>query len=174
MKSIKFLKDSNTLTKVLFGMYLIVLAWVILLKADFTLEGLQTLRKINFVPFESSTIVNNKIYMREIYLNIIIFIPFGIYLSMLKDNLCLIEKSIIIFCVSLFFEVTQYIFAIGGADITDLISNTLGGIVGVLFYGFVLKISRNKEKTNKILNRFAFLGTMGVVLLIGFVGSTTI
>ena len=51
--------------------------------------------------------------------------------------------------LSLFFEVTQYIFAIGASDITDVIDNTLGAVIGILLYLGMKKIW--KEKTGKII-----------------------
>ena len=35
-----------------------------------------------------------------------------------------------IICTSLLFEAVQFIFAIGASDITDIITNSLGGIIG--------------------------------------------
>ena len=51
--------------------------------------------------------------------------------------------------LSLLFEVTQYIFAIGASDITDAIDNTLGAVIGILLYLGMKKIW--KEKTGKII-----------------------
>jgi glycopeptide antibiotics resistance protein len=65
--------------------------------------------------------------------------------------------------VSLLFELIQYIFTIGGSDITDLISNTLGGVIGIGFYIVFSRIL--KEKTNKILNILALIGTICFILL---------
>ncbi len=169
MKNIELSNRSKGLTTVLFVVYLIVLSWVILLKAGFTLEGLQTFRRINFIPLGDSVIVNNRIYTREIYLNAIIFIPFGVYLSMLKANWSFIKRALTIASISLLFETIQYILAIGGADITDLISNSIGGIAGIVFYKIVARVFKNKLRTNKIVNTFALIGTLVVMLFIGVV-----
>lgn len=42
--------------------------------------------------------------------------------------------------VSLLFEIIQYILSIGSSDITDIITNTLGGLVGVLVVSILRKI----------------------------------
>lgn len=44
---------------------------------------------------------------------------------------------------------TQYIFAIGASDITDVIDNMLGAVIGILLYLGMKKIW--KEKTGKII-----------------------
>ena len=62
------------------------------------------------------------------------------------------------------YEIIQFIFAIGASDITDLISNTLGGIIGVALV-YVLSIVL-KDKTHKILNRIAMVCTVLVVIFL--------
>lgn len=135
------------------------------MKTGFSFKDLHSIREVNLIPFAESVIINNRIYYREIYLNILVFVPFGIYISMLKPNWSFIKKILPIFLVSLLFEILQYVFAIGAADITDLIGNTLGGVIGIIFYFFVSKIFKNEEKTNKILNILALIPTIAFILL---------
>ncbi|MGO5093840.1 VanZ family protein [Clostridium sp. LCP25S3_F10] len=45
-----------------------------------------------------------------------------------------------IFSISLIFEVSQYVFGIGASDITDIITNTIGKIVGMGIYMVIKKI----------------------------------
>lgn len=61
------------------------------------------------------------------------------------------------------FEVLQFIFAIGGSDITDLLGNTLGGMIGSGVYVVFRKLFRTK--VNKILNSLASIGTLGILAL---------
>ena len=63
--------------------------------------------------------------------------------------------------ISLAYEQIQFIFAIGASDITDLICNTLGGLIGIALV-YVLSLVL-KDKTNKILNRIALVCTILVV-----------
>jgi glycopeptide antibiotics resistance protein len=65
--------------------------------------------------------------------------------------------------LSLLFEAAQYILALGTSDITDLISNTLGGMAGLAFYRAIEKIK--SEKTDRVL---IILGSIGTVLLLVF------
>ena len=101
---------------------------------------------INLIPFAGSVIVNNQIDFNEIILNVLAFIPFGIYIGMLKPNWSFLKKIVPIAGVSLLFEVVQFIFAIGGSDITDLMGNTLGGIIGVGVYIVFYKLCQYKSK----------------------------
>lgn len=124
------------------------------------------IRSINLIPYGSSVILNGKIDTTELIYNIIAFIPFGGYISMLKTNWSFIKRMIIIFGVSLLFEITQFIFGLGAFDITDLINNTLGGVIGILIYFILNKIFKSDLKLNKVINIFASLGTICLVLLL--------
>jgi glycopeptide antibiotics resistance protein len=159
-------KNKNNQVKLTFGLfivYLTVLIWIILFKMQFSFNTLPQFRGLNLIPFAGSVIKNNHLDYNEIILNMIVFIPFGLYLSMINLNWSFWKKIIPIAGVSLLFELLQFIFEIGGSDITDLISNTLGGTVGISFYIIFSKIL--KERTNKILNLLALIGTICIVLL---------
>lgn len=63
---------------------------------------------------------------------------------------------------------TQYIFAIGASDITDVIDNTLGAVIGILLYLGMKKIW--KEKTGKIITILgAVLEVLFLALLLFYV-----
>lgn len=154
------------LTGILLVVYLMVLSWIILFKMQFDISLLKNMnfRSVNLIPFADSLIVNGRMDISEIILNIVAFIPFGVYLSMLNVNWGLLKKILPIFSVSLLYEVTQYIFAIGASDITDLMGNTLGGAIGIGIF-FVLHHLLGK-KTVKVLNVLATIGTIAAVLFL--------
>lgn len=162
------LKASNEtqkkITKFLFIIYLLVLIWIILFKMSFSIQDLPRFRGINLIPFKGTAIVNNTLDYSEILNNILIFVPFGLYLSMLKPHESFLKKITPIAIVSLLFESIQYIFAIGGTDITDFIGNTLGGITGIAIYFVAHKVF--KKQTIKIANTLATIGTVGVLTLL--------
>ncbi len=160
-------KHPQLITWLLYVIYLILLVWIILLKTEFSFDNIYRMRNTNFIPFDGTAIINGQLHYQEIYLNVLIFVPFGIYLSMLKPRWSFIKKIVPIFLTSLFFESSQYIFAIGATDITDLIGNTLGGVLGVLMYVTIQKIIKNERKTHYLFNLFASVGTVGFVLLFG-------
>lgn len=109
-------------------------------------------------------VVNGHIDASEILLNVIAFIPFGIYLSIVKNKWNFFQKVLPIFLVSLSYEIVQYIFAIGGSDITDLIGNTLGGIIGIGLFVVIEKILG--KNTVKIINVLATIGTVFIVIFL--------
>ena len=135
------------------------------MELDFSLLKNMNDRSINLIPFAESVTINGKTDISEILLNVIVFIPFGIYISMLHKPWNFIQKIIPIFCVSLLYEVLQYAFAIGGSDITDLIGNTLGGIIGMILF-FILIRMFGKDIIWTI-NLVASIGTTVVILFLG-------
>jgi len=157
-------EKKNTLTIVLFIIYVLALIWIILLKLQFSFTEIDRVRSINLIPLQGSVIINGIVSLNEIFDNIIVFIPFGIYINMLKNKWSFIQKVLPIISVSLTFEVLQFIFAIGRTDITDLLGNTLGGIIGIFIYVVLLKIFKNK--TIKIINTVALILTVCALALI--------
>ena len=63
------------------------------------------------------------------------------------------------------YETLQYIFAIGASDITDLIGNTLGGIIGISIFSMFSAFLG--AKAVKIFNGLAAAGTVIVLLFLG-------
>lgn len=155
------------MTIILSFIYLIILTWIIVFKLSFSLSSLPHLRGVNLIPFSESVIVNGKLDISEIILNILVFVPLGVYISMLKPDWPLWKRIAPMALVSLLYEATQYIFAIGATDITDFLGNTLGGAVGCLLYLLIYKIL--KERTLTVLNLLALIGTVCAVLFFGVI-----
>ncbi len=74
------------------------------------------------------------------------------------------KKIFTIVSLTFVFEIIQFIFAIGRADITDVLSNTLGGIIGIGIYALLSKVL--KGRTNKVLNVLAAVLTALAILFI--------
>ena len=147
----------------LFMVYFLILTWMILFKMSFSFQDLVGSRSINLIPYYDFTIVNGRIGITEIIYNIIGFTPFGIYICMITDNWSVLKKIIFIAGVSLTYEVLQFIFAIGATDITDLIGNTFGGIIGITIYFVIRKLFKSNQKMNKVLNTIALILTIIIV-----------
>ena len=133
---------SKKITLILMIFYLIALIWVIIFKLEFSIKELPQIRNINLIPFNQPAIVNGKADISEIVLNVLAFIPYGLFIHILMDEKSILKKLFIIFATSFIFELIQYIFAIGASDITDIISNTSGGIIGVVVSMFMEKLLR--------------------------------
>lgn len=105
-------------------------------------------RSINLVPFGASVIINGEIHYLEIIVNVLTFLPYGIFVCMFGDRKSFLKMLAPIFFTSLLYEAIQYIWALGASDITDLITNTLGGVIGIdisLSYTKSLKIAFLKQ-----------------------------
>ena len=83
---------------------------------------------------------------------------------MLKEDWSILRKISVGFFISLGIEVLQFILAIGATDITDLLGNTLGGIIGIGVFYLFSKLFKNK--TNKIINILALIVTILLVSMI--------
>lgn len=164
------MNKNNNLKKLIYGLfviYLIALTWIILFKMELDISLLRNmnLRSINLIPFSDPLVINGKVDVSEMILNTIVFIPFGIYLSMMNGKWNFIQKVLPIFGVSLLYEVMQYILAIGGSDITDLITNTLGGMIGLGIYFLCFKLLG--KNTIKVFYILAVTVTIFMVMLLG-------
>lgn len=157
------LQKQNTLTIVLFIVYILLLTGIILFKLPFYSEKISDgIRVINLIPLQMSFDENGVILLREIIYNILLFIPLGIYIRMLKSEWPFKKKALTVIGLSLSFEVIQFIFAMGRTDVTDILDNTLGGIIGIGIGAILFKIFKNR--TIKIMNMLALAVTVYVVL----------
>lgn len=152
-------------TSILFIVYFLLLTWIIVFKMELSMSNLVAEKSINFIPFKESAIVNGRISFSEIINNAIVFIPVGVFTAMLADNLKFIKMAAVPFGISLFYEITQYIFAVGACDVTDLINNTLGGIVGILIFKLRRKVLG--DKAFKVVNIFSIMCVVLIVIMIG-------
>ena len=147
-----------TLTHIVFLLYLLIMAWIILFKTAFSMADVKMLvgeRSANFIPFYYDNEPNVRYHAKEIILNILIFVPFGVCLRMLGNTL---KKGAIIAVIStIALEVVQFLFAIGRADITDVLTNTFGAIVGLFLYLLAAKIFKNEKKLEKVTNIIALV-----------------
>ncbi len=105
-------------------------------------------RSLNLVPFRQ-IIGSSGIGDLNIYGNIILFVPLGIYLMFFIKRRKAVKSLLAVFGTSLFFEAFQYAAAIGATDIDDIILNCAGGILGVICYKVLLFVCMGKEEKAK-------------------------
>jgi glycopeptide antibiotics resistance protein len=154
---------SKKVTIVLFVIYFLVLFWIILFKLHKPFANMGSRRNINLIPFHQPMILNGKIDYGEMILNVLIFIPLGVYAGMIFKRQALGKKILFCLLISLSCEVLQFIFALGASDITDIISNTFGGIIGLIILIVTKKLFNNDVKVHKFINIFAAIATLLVV-----------
>ncbi len=155
------MSHSRRYAKIIFILYCIILVWIVLFKLSFSFGDIKALfgvgRSINLIPFYYPA--ETDFHAREVMLNGIIFAPFGLLLCMLDAGFK--KAAFIALGTSAALEVCQFALAFGACDLTDLITNTLGALVGALAYLLLRKMCKNRRKLDKTL---LILGTCAAVL----------
>lgn len=149
---------------VLFLIYLILLVWIIRFKLQFSIHDLDMVRSVNFIPFYYDKEIGTEFHLKEVFENLLIFVPMGIYLQMLLPKGRFHGKLAVITGTSLLLETAQYVLAIGRSDITDLLTNTTGGLLGLALYCIIARLLRNRERADKL---FLVLAVIASVIVIG-------
>ena len=90
---------------------------------------------MNLVPFIDISTGRGD-FIRQVVLNIVMTIPFGFLLPLIKNKKINLMKTILYtFLLSLGIEILQpLINDFRSSDITDLVTNILGGIIGYILY----------------------------------------
>lgn len=145
---------------IVFGIYFILLAWLVLFKFATNISELPSMRSINLRPFFYDN--ETSFHWKEVLYNVIIFVPFGIYVQIFKKDCKIAGKTTVVLLTSLLFEIVQFVFAIGASDITDIIGNTFGGILGVLFCILMRKIAAKKY--------ILIINALGIIIEIAALG----
>ena len=150
----------------LFAVYALLLIWIILFKMKFSFGELYKVRKINLVPFYYDNGKDTPLHLRECIGNFLIFIPFGIYISVLCHKMSFALKFFMIALFSMGLEALQYVLSIGITDITDVITNTLGGAAGILMYKLSAGIFRSETRADSIIIIIAAVITLEITGLL--------
>ena len=150
---------TKKLTKVLFIIYSITLFWILLFKLGVRFSYMEK-RSVNLIPF------SDKIDLSEIILNVVIFVPLGIYAGVLFNRWTSGTKFLFFFFISLMFEGLQFILRVGAFDTTDIITNTLGGIIGLIIFEAIEKVFNNRIKAEKFINIIAAIGTVVMISML--------
>lgn len=139
--------------------YFILLVWVIALKcnASWVKDVGEELRSLPFkqrighsiIPFYD-LVTSGEYFDMDYFLNVLIYIPFGLFLPFISERRSLLNIGII-FTSSVLFETVQLITGFGGWDSTDMACNTIGGAIGIMTYNLF-----RKHITDKKINHIAF------------------
>jgi glycopeptide antibiotics resistance protein len=150
---------------VLFCVYAVLLIAVVLFKFPFQYQLTGDGSELNLIPFAGS-FANPRLGVGEVIENVVIFLPLGLYVSLLKRRWPALMRILTIVATSVAFEAIQFVFAIGRADITDVLGNTLGGAIGMGVYAISRRIFG--PKTNQVLNIVGVVVTVLVVVFFTF------
>ena len=139
----------NYTVPILFLLYLALLIWIILFKLQFSILDLDRVREINLIPFYYEHEVT--FHATEVLQNVLIFMPFGIYLCLLLPKSRFGVKLLLISAVSLLLEICQYVLAIG-------------------LYKAAIRLFRNKKRVDQVIIISAAIVTVivggGLLLLL--------
>ncbi len=118
-------------------------------------------RTLAIIPFQSIMKYYNSGNLWASVLNVIgnvvIFIPFGVYLKLYTKNKSSKKAITTVFWTSLIVEVVQFVLDIGIADIDDIILNAIGGIIGVWVYNLLKLIFKDDKSVKNVLILLVFL-----------------
>lgn len=137
------LKEAELKRKFIIIIFILYLIGVYLVVGIPNINNITFDFSINIIPILD--IVNSPInYMRNTILNIILFIPLGFMSPIIWKNYRSIKKVVLLgLGMSLIIEVLQ-IFTYRLTDIDDLITNTLGALIGYLLSVFINKMMSGK------------------------------
>ena len=174
-------KIFKILSIIIFIIYIVLLFWVVIFKCNLvdsitkTYEYLSTMTieerfKIFLLPFndyfEGPFVSQWKNTLQDDILNVIIFIPLGLYVTYFFRKKKLLYKTIITVSIglglSIIFEVFQLFSLIGSFSSKDMITNTLGVIIGNFFSVLIVKKENNKIK-------MFILNIISIIVIVVFV-----
>ena len=167
MKKYRIIQNSFLFLVIIF--YLVILFLMLFFKRP---PG--SLRSVNIIPFQvirdlsSSNIVTRVFAPSNLLGNIVLFIPFGVYLTLFNRDKRVLTNLKWISLFSLLAEIIQYIFAIGVSDIDDIILNSIGGLIGIIVYKILLVLFKDMKKVRTIITVFAPVGAIVIYLLLYF------
>lgn len=134
-----------------FGIYLLCMSHLVFFPIDVNLgkyaNQIPWYRTINFIPILT-------IDLKTFLLNIIMLIPFGMYLPFLGKTYTIKQIAKRGLVLSLSIELTQLLIrgTLGSGrstDINDLLANTLGAVIGFLIVQSILKVQPIKHVLTK-------------------------
>ena len=137
----------HVLLVVLFVVYLVLLAWTVVWKLDVPYVGAAALlpRPIKLIPFVPSAEAGASAPL-EIVANIVLFVPFGLYLGLLAPTWQWWKSAGVFVGASLVLETTQHLLSTGSFDTTDVIVNTAGGLAGVGLLALARRTTPGKDR----------------------------
>lgn len=149
-----------------FGLYMLFLIWLVLFKLATSPEQIPRQRGINLMPFYYDQ--ENGVHLREVLYNVLLFVPAGFYFAAFFQKKTIFLGTAAAAALSLFFEISQWVFSIGASDITDLITNTAGGFCGVALFWVMGKVAGKRRMTiaNAVGTVLELLGGAFLALLL--------
>ena len=157
-------KSQKNFSNIVFVIYFVLLIWLVLFKFNINLREMSFFRSVNIIPFYYDREIGFAFHFKEVLYNVLIFIPLGFCIDIYKSDWSFFKKILPCLSISLLFEIMQFVFALGASDITDIITNTAGGIVGIILCLLFKKMFPQKHIT--IINILGFIAEILAILLL--------
>jgi glycopeptide antibiotics resistance protein len=129
------------LARVLLALYVLTLLWLVLFKLSYDISSILAnyrTRSLNLIPF----VTLGQTGLSETVSNVVIFVPLGLLLGLNFPQAALWRLLLVVLAFSVAAETFQFVFAIGTTDATDVVTNTVGGLAGLVLYRLVTKVVR--------------------------------
>ncbi|MDL2233415.1 VanZ family protein [Ruminococcaceae bacterium OttesenSCG-928-L11] len=102
----------------------------------------------------------------NLYGNVMAFVPYGIYLGVIKKRKEFARGLLVVLATSIAIEAIQFAFGLGACDIDDVILNTLGGALGLVLYRLARKICKGEDRAKTVITAVAFF--VGVPIIVWY------
>lgn len=124
-------RPRRALLGALFLVYLVLLTWVVMWKLEMPWVG-GGVRNVKLVPFVAGSNGDGASQPIEVWANLLLFVPFGVYLRLLAPSWSPLSVTALAVGVSGAMEAAQFVLTVGRTDSSDVIANTAGTVVGML------------------------------------------
>jgi glycopeptide antibiotics resistance protein len=150
---------ARTLTATLFAVSLMALVWMVVFRLELPHVGPESARAIKLVPFAATSGAGASATW-EVVANAVVFVPFGVYLALLAPRWPWWKAASAAAGFSVALELAQFVLATGKTDVTDILMNAVGGLIG---FGLAVATGRARRPAATAV---AGVATMGVVLVL--------
>lgn len=157
-------KSIRTLLGALFAIYLVLLVWVVLWKLEIPHLGGNGPRSVKLIPFVAAG-ADGASAPLEVLANLLLFVPLGVYPALLSPAWGWRRIVWLAAGISLAFECAQLALALGAFDVTDVIVNTCGALLGFALLGSPLRRSGRDAVERAV--RWCALGSCLALLAAG-------
>ena len=139
----------RTFGKVLFVLYIVFLVYFLFLAEWYGRTGtgedyrynLELFREIRrFITYREQ--LGMFAVFANLFGNILIFVPYGFFISMAAERRGFFKTLFCSFGLSLCVELVQLVTRVGSFDVDDILLNTIGGILGYILFAISNGIRR--------------------------------